>query len=36
MSINKLNIFWIRHAESCANFLEYKIMDKPEDDTELK
>ena len=36
MSINKLNIFWIRHAESCANFLEYKIMDIPETETKLK
>jgi broad specificity phosphatase PhoE len=29
---NSYNIFWIRHAESCANFLEYKILDKSDDD----
>ena len=33
---NEFNIFWIRHAESCANFLEYKILDKPEDENTLK
>ena len=33
---NSYNIYWIRHAESCANFLEYKITDQPNNEEALK